>query len=72
MSEQPTGLTSEIAGSLARHGAGYLAGVLAASGAISHDQQAQAVTVITSVLVYAIVQGWSFWRKIQRAGRFQG
>lgn len=62
-------LGSQLAKSVVRHVAQYLAGTLLALGAISSDQQTQTVLILTSVGAYAVMQGWSFMRQINRKRR---
>lgn len=78
MTDQPgeTGdLGATVARSIARHAGSYCAGFLVSVGAVSHDQQTQAATLVASVLLYGLAQGWSVIEKYgqaRRAGRFHG
>lgn len=56
-------LMGDLRDSAIRHGASYVAGMLVSVGAISGDQRAQAVSVLMSVMLWAVAQTWSFAQK---------
>lgn len=60
-------LVGQLLGSVVRHGAGYVAGMLATWGVIATDQTTQTGAVIASLVLYALAQGWSAIRKVKRA-----
>lgn len=51
-----------IAGQV-RHLIGYAAGILLGVGAIQQSQEAQFISIGTSIAMWAIVASWSWWQK---------
>lgn len=54
---------AQVAGSVLRHGATYVAGVLAAAGCIQPDQQTQTIAILASIGLWAASQAWSIVAK---------